>query len=82
MSYQTLIHYLSTLLQTLLRSITYGAGIAAGIGMTIIAISTRIGEDNPVNNERYLEVIINYAIIGAAAGLVIGLVYWIWTNRK
>ncbi len=82
MNRQTFLHYLYTLSQTLLRFLTYGAGIAAGIGMVIIAISTRIGEDSPVNNARYLEVVVNYAIIGAAAGLVIGLIYWIWTIRR
>lgn len=82
MNRDTLIHYLTSLAQTLLRFITYGAGIAAGAGMVIIAITTRIGENTPVNNQRYIEVVINYAILGAAVGLVIGLVYWVWSNRK
>lgn len=82
MNLQTFLHYLASLSQTLLRFAGYGAGIAAGAGLTIIGISTRIGENAPVNNERFIEVVINYAIVGAIIGGIVGLIYWVWMQRK
>jgi hypothetical protein len=82
MNRQTFLHYLYSLSQTLLRFAGYGAGFAAGAGMVIIAITTRIGENNPVNNQRFIEVVVNYAIVGALLGAIVGLIYWFWAQRR
>ena len=81
MNFVILLHYLSSLGRTLVRFIGYGAGVAAGAGLMIIAISTRIGENSPVNNERFIEVVINYALLGAIIGAIVGLIYWLWRQR-
>ena len=82
MNRQHLLFVLIRVGQTVLRFAGYGAGIAAGAGLMIIMITTRIGEDSPVNNTRFIEVVINYAIVGALAGGIIGLVYGIIEQRR
>ena len=82
MNFVILFHYLFSLGRTLIRFIGYGAGIAAGAGLMIIAVSTRIGENSPVNNERFIEVVLNYALLGAVIGAFIGLIYWLWSQRQ
>ena len=82
MNFVILFHYLFTLGRTLIRFIGYGAGVTAGAGLMIIAVSTRIGENSPVNNERFIEVVINYALLGAVIGAFIGLIYWLWSQRS
>ena len=74
--------YLISLGQTIGRFAGYGAGIAAGAGLMIIMVTTRIGENTPVNNERFIEVVINYALLGALIGGLLGLAYGIWTQRQ
>lgn len=81
MNLAIVLHYLLTLGRTLLRFIGYGAGAAAGAGLVIIAIATRIGEDSPLTNVRFLEVVMSYAVLGAIAGAFVGLVYWLWSGR-
>jgi hypothetical protein len=82
MNFVILLHYLVDLGRRLLRFGGYGAGIMAGAGLMIIAVSTRIGENSPVNNERFLEVVINYALLGAVVGVLVGLVSWLWRQRR
>ncbi len=81
MNLAILFHYLVTLGRTVLRFIGYGAGAAAGAGLMIVAITTRIGEDSPLSNVRFLEVVTSYAVLGAIIGAVVGLVYWLWSRR-
>ena len=77
-----LFHYLFDLGRTLMRFIGYGAGLTAGAGLMIIAVSSRIGENSPVDNQRFIEVVINYALLGAVIGGFVGLIYWVWTRRQ
>lgn len=82
MNFAILFHYLFTLGRTLVRFIGYGAAVTAGAGLMIIAVSTRIGENTPVNNGRFIEVVINYALLGAIIGAFVGLIYWLWSQHK
>ena len=82
MNFVILFHYLFDLGRTLIRFIGYGAGVTASAGMLIITVTTRIGENSPVNSERFIAVLINYALLGAIIGAVVGLIYWLWILRK
>ncbi|MDX1417946.1 MAG: hypothetical protein R3293_27340 [Candidatus Promineifilaceae bacterium] len=75
-------HYLTSIGRSFLRFAGYGAGIAAGAGLMIIMIVTRIGDDSPVNNIRFIEVVTNYAIAGALIGGVVGLIYGLLRTRE
>lgn len=75
-------HFLITVVLAVVRFAGYGAGIAAGAGLMIIMIATRIGEDSPVNNVRLIEVVINYAILGALLGGIVGLLYGLLSQRE
>jgi len=79
---QYLWHILVTVGQTVFRFAGYGAGITAGAGLMIIMITTRIGEDSPVNNVRLIEVVINYALTGALLGGIVGLVYGVLSQKE
>lgn len=82
MNFLILFHYLFDLGRTLIRFVGYGAGFTAGAGLMIIAVSSRIGDNNPVDNYRFIEVVMNYALLGAVIGAFLGLIYWLWTRRK
>jgi len=82
MNFVLLFHYLYDLGRTLIRFIGYGAGITAGAGMVIVTLTTRIGDNTPVNSGRIIEVLINYALLGAIIGAFIGLFYWLWNLRQ